>query len=101
MNGRLNEYIRLNGWEKKPSQFMQNIISPSTIHRRISLNVLTSISVIPKEPVHKCNQINIKLVLIAEVAQVFLPVRSADFCTDCILSPIAHQELSVWERALC
>ena len=40
---------------------------------------------------YKCHQVDIKLVIIAEVAQVLLPVLSADSCSNSILSPVANQ----------
>ena len=48
---------------------------------------------------HECHQVNIKLVIIAEVAQVLLPVLSADSCPNSILSPVANQKLACWKGA--
>ncbi|XP_020602235.1 uncharacterized protein LOC110041294 [Orbicella faveolata] len=51
-------------------------------------------------PMYKCHQVDIKLVIIAEVAQVLLPVLSADSCSNSILSPVANQKLACWKGAL-
>ena len=59
----------------------------------------TSVPVIPEKPVYKCYQVNIKFVITAEVAQVLLPVFSADSCSNSILSPVAYQKLACWKKA--
>ena len=61
---------------------------------------ITSVSVISKQAMNKCDQIDIKLVIIAEVTQVFLPIWSADTISDGVLSPVSGQHLTSWKRAL-
>ena len=46
---------------------------------------------------HECDQEDIKLVIVAEVAQVLLPVLPADSCSNRILPPVANQKLACWK----
>lgn len=49
---------------------------------------------------NKRDQIDIKLEIIAEVTQVFLPIWSADTVSDGVLSPVSGQHLRVARERL-
>lgn len=54
----------------------------------------TSVTVVSKKPVNEGYQINVKLVAIAEVTEILLPVLSTDSGADGVLTPVAYQQLA-------